>query len=144
MTLRGQRDPESASSNLDWRQFEELSEQAFNSLGFETRINLRLKKPTMEIDLLATRQELAFAVDCKHWKRTVGSGVMKKVGDRQILRSKRLVGLFGLSRVIPIVLTWHDELLGVLDNGVPVVPIHRLTDFVMNWETSDRILVLSK
>ncbi|MCL5068436.1 MAG: hypothetical protein M1368_08815, partial [Thaumarchaeota archaeon] len=64
-------------------------------------------------------------------------------GDRQILRSKRLLGLMGLSRVVPVVLTWHDELLGVLENGVPIVPIHRLTDFVMNWESTDEILVLS-
>ena len=136
-------DPELISARLDWKQFELLSEQAFASFGFETIKNFRMKKPTMEIDLLATKQDLAFAVDCKHWKRTVGAGAMKRIGDRQILRSKRLLGLMGLSRVVPVVLTWHDELLGVLENGVPIVPIHRLTDFVMNWESTDEILVLS-
>ncbi|MCL5068437.1 MAG: restriction endonuclease [Thaumarchaeota archaeon] len=55
-----------------------LSEQAFASFGFETIKNFRMKKPTMEIDLLATKQDLAFAVDCKHWKRTVGAGVVRE------------------------------------------------------------------
>ena len=136
-------DPESISARLDWKQFEELTEKAFALFGFETFKNFRMTRPRMEVDLLAMRNELAFAVDCKHWKRTVGRGAMLRIGDRQILRSKRLLGHRGLSRVVPVILTWHDELLGVLDNGVPIVPIHRLTDFVMNWESASQILVLS-
>ncbi|MDG6997564.1 MAG: restriction endonuclease [Nitrososphaerota archaeon] len=142
MEIRKQ-DPESISSHLDWKQFEELSEKAFAQFGFETFKNFRMTKPRMEVDLLAIRKELAFSVDCKHWKRTVGRGAMLRIGDRQITRSMRLLGFQGVSKVIPVVLTWHDELIGVLENGVPIVPIHRLTDFVMNWESADQILVLS-
>ena len=102
-----------------------------------------LTKPRMEIDLLAQKGDLAFAVDCKHWKRTVGHAAMQRVGERQIERSLRLLESF--TKVIPLVLTWHDEMLHVLENGVPIVPVHRLADFLLNWESSEGdILVLKR
>ena len=97
----------------------------------------------MEIDLLAVKGKFAFAVDCKHWKRTAGHASMLRASGLQVSRGKRLIGYSGITRIIPLILTWHDELLGILDNGVPVVSIHRITDFVLNWESSDNILVLT-
>jgi len=134
-------DLERTSSLLDWREFENFARLAFESFGYQTRKNYFLRKPRMEIDLLGIRGELAFAVDCKHWKRTAGHAAMLRVGERQIERSLRLLGSF--RSVIPLVLTWHDEMLQILENGVPVVPVHRLEDFLLNWESSD-ILVLER
>ena len=135
-------DLESASSLLDWKEFERFASLAFESLGYETEKNYRLKKPRIEIDILAHRgNAIAFAVDCKHWKRTVGHASMLRICERQVERSLRLIGSF--QRIVPVVLTWHDEMLRVIENGVPVVPIHKLSDFLVNWESSEtEILVL--
>jgi Holliday junction resolvase-like predicted endonuclease len=136
-------DLERVSSFLNWKEFEGLAQRAFEDSGYETKQNYRFTKPRMEIDLLAHRGDLAFAVDCKHWKRTAGRAAMQRVGERQIVRSLRLLESF--TKVIPLVLTWHDEMLHVLENGVPVVPVHRLADFLLNWESSkDDILVLER
>ena len=138
-------DLEGFTSNLDWRQFEAFAELAFRSFGFRTIRNYRLKKPRMEIDLVAFRDGMAFAVDCKHWKRTVGYSAMTHVGERQIVRSKHILKKEPVDRVVPVILTWHDELLEILENGVPVVPIQKISDFILNWESSaGEIVILSK
>jgi Holliday junction resolvase-like predicted endonuclease len=137
------RDIEKISSSLDWRKFEECVEFAFASFGYETQRSVRLRKPTAEIDLVASKGNITFAVDCKHWKRTVGRSVMLGVSVRQIARAKRyLQGRRG-NLIVPVLVTLHDEYIYILENGVPVVPIHRMADFVLNWEQArSDILIL--
>ena len=76
------------SASLDWREFEALSESVFESFGFATFRNFRLLRPRAEIDILATKDELAFVIDCKHWKRTVGPAMMHRISERQINRAQ--------------------------------------------------------
>ncbi len=136
-------DVERIASRQTWDEFESFTDRAFQSLGFQTTRNLRLKKPRMQIDLLASRNGTTFVIDCKHWKRTAGKGSMLRVAKKQLSRADRMAenGVFG--RLVPMILTWRDEAIFVLENGVPVVPIHRLTDFVLNWDRADsHVLVL--
>ena len=137
-------DVEDPSSELTWREFEELVERIFVSFGFTTKRNYRLKKPTAEIDILAIKSGLAFVIDCKHWKRTVGSAVMLRVSEKQVERAKRMLTLEEVQKVIPSVITLRDEFLQILDNGTPVVPIHKISDFILNWESEPRITVFDK
>ena len=138
-------DPESISSRLDWKGFEGLATRALESMGFRTRRNQRFVKPRMEIDLLADRGGTAFAIDCKHWKRTVGRAAMLRISEKQISRSRRALEELDFQRVVPAILTWHDEMLHILESGVPIVPIHKLCDFILNWEScGDDLLVLSR
>jgi hypothetical protein len=129
-------DIERFGSSLDWRQFEGLVELAFKSFGYSTYKNFRTKRPRAEVDLLAIAGNHAFAVDCKHWKRTVGLSTMSQVADRQISRCRSLLRTKNLDTVTPVILTLHDEQLLVLDNGVPIVPIHKVSDFLLNWDNS--------
>ena len=141
--MRVSSDLEGMSSKLDWKEFENFARLAFESAGFEVRQNFRLKKPTCEIDLVAFRgNSLAFAVDCKHWKRTVGYSTMLNIGSKQMERANRLTVSF--KNVIPMVLTLHDEMLRVLENGVPVVPISTLSDFLLNWENPENCVAVLK
>ena len=130
-------DLESLSYSLPWKDFEEFSESIFQSFGYSTRRNFRLKKPRMEVDLLAERNRIAFAVDCKHWKRTVGHASMVSISEKQALRAKRIADDSAFEKVMPVVLTWRDESLFILENNVPIVPISRLSDFILNWDTSE-------
>jgi len=132
--LEKESDLETLSFGLDWKEFEAFAEKIFASFGFSTDRNLRLRKPTMEIDLVASRAGLSFVADCKHWKRTVGSASMTRIGERQAARARRIANGGSLRKVMPMILTLRDEALFVLENGVPVVPIQRLSDFILNWE----------
>ncbi len=131
-------DLESLSLGLDWKEFEAFAEKVFASFGFATVRNLRLRKPTMEIDLVASRAGFSFVADCKHWKRTVGSASMTRIGERQADRARRIANDGSLRKVMPMILTLRDESLFVLENGVPVVPINQLSDFILNWEETPR------
>lgn len=119
---------------MSWREFEAFVESAFRSFGYATERNVRFRKPRSEIDLVCTRDKLAFSIDCKHWKRTVGYSSMLGISERQLKRCARLVERAGITRVIPLVVTLRDESLHILENGVAIVPIHRLSDFILNWE----------
>lgn len=85
---------------------------------------------------MATSNAVTFAVDCKHWKRTVGRASMSRIAEKQSARAFRMASEGQFRRVVPLILTWKDEMLFVLRNGVPVVPIHALADFILNWEQS--------
>ena len=112
--------------------------------GFETKRNFRLKKPTIEVDLVASKGRVAFAIDCKHWKRTVGHSSMSRVSKMQIARAHRILETGYWAKVIPVIMTLRDESLLILENGVPVVPVSKLFDFILNWEESaDYLLFLS-
>ncbi len=98
----------------------------------------------MEIDLVASGNGVTFAIDCKHWKRTVGQASMSKIAERQALRASRMASESLFPKIIPVILTWRDESLFVLKNGVPVVPIHRLADFILNWEVAGSPILVFK
>ena len=137
-------DLEAFGIKQDWKEFEAFIDRVFVSFGFETTRNFRLKKPAMEVDLIASKGAVAFAIDCKHWKRTVGRASMSRVSSRQIARAHRILETGFWSKVIPVVMTLRDESLFILENGVPVVPVSKLFDFILNWEESaDSILSLS-
>ncbi len=135
-------DPEAFGAKLDWKDFEEFAESAFLAFGFETRRNVRFRKPRAEIDLVASKNGLVFAADCKHWKRTVGHASMLAISERQKARAKRLVQDEKNLNVIPVVITLHDESLRILENGVPIIPIHKISDFLLNWEESVRAIAI--
>lgn len=132
-----QLDIEAFSSKLDWKQFEGLAELAFKSFGYKTIKNYRIKKPRGEIDLVASSGKIGFAVDCKHWKRTVGMARMIDISERQMKRSELvlLATAQEIERIIPVILTLHDEQLTVLPNGVPIVPIRKISDFILNCDS---------
>ena len=141
--LKRQDDPESLSANMNWKDFEAFVQSAFAAFGYSTQRNVRLRRPRAEIDLVCSRNGLAFAVDCKHWKRTVGHSSMKGISERQLERARRLAQSQDIPRIIPLVVTLRDESLQILENGIPVVPVCRLSDFILNWDqANDQIAIV--
>ena len=127
---------------MSWKEFEEYVESAFGAFGYATERNVRFRKPRAEIDLVCVKNGVAFSIDCKHWKRTVGHSSMLGISHRQLKRCLRVAERGGISRVIPLVVTLKDEALRILENGVAIVPIHALSDFVLNWEAASDQLAL--
>jgi len=69
---------------------------------------------------------------------------MIEISERQISRARRIALLEGFEMVVPLILTLHDESLHILENGIPIVPIQEISDFILNWEVAPEIRVLSK
>lgn len=137
------KDAELISNDMSWKEFEAFVESAFIAFGYSTERNVRFKKPRAEIDLVCTRNGLAFSIDCKHWKRTVGHSSMLGISERQLKRSFRAAEKVGITKVIPLVVSLRDESLLILENGVAIVPIHRLSDFILNWDwASDQLKII--
>ncbi len=138
-------DLESLSLELDWKQFEALARYAFENLGYGVESNYRLKRPRIEIDLLALKCSKGFAVDCKHWRKTVGGSAMRAIAEKQIARTRYALREEKLEQLVPMLVTLRDENLLILDKGVPVVPISKLSDFALNWEAhGEGILKIGK
>ena len=68
-------DVEELAKGLDWRSFERLTAMMFESLGYSTLTNLRIRRK--ELDVVAYNDTYAFAADCKHWKRMSISAIAK-------------------------------------------------------------------
>ncbi|HKW05565.1 MAG TPA: restriction endonuclease, partial [Nitrososphaerales archaeon] len=135
-------DVESFSSNLHWREFEALAKFAFESFGYKVLSNYRLKRPRLEIDLIAHRDGRGFAVDCKHWKRTVGKSTMLNLSKDQIERVNRLLTREEFREICPLIVTWREEPVTILDTGVAVVPVAKLSDFLLNFDAYSQSLLL--
>ena len=54
-----------------------LVAEILESKHFQVIRNFRMKKPTMEIDVVGIRLGTALLIDCKHWKRMSNSALEK-------------------------------------------------------------------
>ena len=73
------------ANNIHWKDFEGLVAEILVSKDFEVLRNFRIKKPTMEIDVVGKRLGVTMLIDCKHWKRMSYSN-LKIIVDKQIKR----------------------------------------------------------
>jgi Holliday junction resolvase-like predicted endonuclease len=135
-------DIESFSSSLHWRDFEALARFAFESFGYKVLSNYRLKEPRIEIDLIAHRDGRGFAVDCKHWKRTIGKSTLLKLSKDQIQRVTWLLTREEFREICPLIVTWREEPVTILDAGIAVVPVAKLSDFLLNFDAHSQNLLI--
>ena len=119
---------EEASRDIDWRDFEGLVAEILESKNFEVARNFRMKKPTMEIDVVGIHLGTAVLIDCKHWKRMTNSA-LENIVLKQIDRVKHYVTKTDEVMAAPVIVTLYQE--GVkLVNKVPIVPIMQFSSFI--------------
>lgn len=124
-------DIEHVSERLSWKDFEKLASKVLVSFGYQTRTNLQLTKPRMEIDVVGVCSGFAIAVDCKHWKQSNLSSITD-FSEKQITRVKRLLkNDTMIIEAVPIIMTLHAGSVRFV-SGVPVVPVHKFRSFVMD------------
>lgn len=128
---------------LSWREFEDISAEAFENNGYEVIRNFHFEQASKrwEIDIIGLKKPLILCVDCKHWKRGWRKSATLKAVEAQTERTKafakalpnycqkaRLEG-WQTATLIPIVLSLlpgpHK-----FCNNVPVVPVLQLQDFI--------------
>ena len=119
---------EEASRYVDWKDFEGLVAEILESKNFEVVRNFRMKKPTMEIDVVGTHLGTVVLIDCKHWKRMTNSA-LEKIVLRQIDRVKHYVASTDEVVAAPVIVTLYQEEIRFV-NKVPIVPIMQFSSFI--------------
>ena len=119
---------EEASRDVDWKDFEGLVAEILESKNFEVTRNFRMKKPTMEIDVVGIHLGTAVLVDCKHWKR-MSNSALEKIVLKQIERVKHYVTTTNEIMAAPVIVTLYQETTKFV-NRVPIVPIMQLSSFI--------------
>ena len=131
---------------IDWKEFEELIRKILENHDFESFHNFRFRtKRKYEIDILANRDDLILAVDCKKWRR----GRYKKTNLKYAVKSqkervKKLISFLNKNfiwknklkiskrtKFIPLIVTWFEEDLIQYDN-VFIVPVWKFNNFLLN------------
>jgi len=122
--------PESVSSLLSWREFEDFCARLLKAGGYAVKRNIVITKPRRQIDIFAESSGLALSVDCKHWGKGFAPSTLERVAAEQIERTTLYKKKMALSiPVLPVILTLLDAPTRLV-SGVPVVPIFALRDFL--------------
>ena len=116
------------ANNVHWKDFEGLVAEILVSKNFEVLRNFRMKKPTMEIDVVGKRLGVTVLIDCKHWKRMSYSNLKIIVG-KQIKRAEQYIQNKKNMTVVPIIVTLYKEETSFV-NGTPIVPIFQFSSFI--------------
>ena len=119
---------EEASRDVDWKDFEGLVAEILESKNFEVIRNFRMRKPTMEIDVVGIHLGVAVLIDCKHWKRMTNSA-LEKIVLRQIDRVKYYVASTDEVVAAPVIVTLYQEETKFV-RKVPIVPIIQFSSFI--------------
>jgi len=119
---------EEASRDVDWKDFEGLVAEILESKNFEVIRNFRMRKPTMEIDVVGIHLGVAVLIDCKHWKRMTNS-TLEKIVLRQIDRVKHYVANTDEVIAAPVIVTLYQEETKFVSK-VPIVPIIQFSSFI--------------
>ena len=119
---------EDASRDVDWKDFEGLVAEILESKNFEVTRNFRMRKPTMEIDVVGIHLGVAVLIDCKHWKRMTNSA-LEKIVLRQIDRVKHYVASTNEVVAAPVIVTLYQEETKFV-RKVPIVPIIQFSSFI--------------
>jgi len=119
---------EEASRDVDWKDFEGLVAEILESKNFEVIRNFRMRKPTMEIDVVGMHLGVAVLIDCKHWKRMTNSA-LEKIVLRQIDRVKHYVVNTDEVVAAPVIVTLYQEETKFVSK-VPIVPIIQFSSFI--------------
>jgi len=116
------------ANNVHWKDFEGLVAEILVSKNFEVLRNFRMKKPTMEIDVVGKRLGVTVLIDCKHWKRMSYSN-LKIIVNKQIKRAEQYIQNKKNMTIVPIIVTLYKEEASFV-NGTPIVPIFQFSSFI--------------
>ena len=122
---------EEVSKYIDWKDFEGLVAKILDLKNFDVLQNFRMKKPTMEIDVIGIRLGTAVLIDCKHWKR-MSHSALEVIVEKQIERVKHYVSNMENVVAVPVIVTLYQEETSFI-NKVPIVPILQFSSFIDNF-----------
>ena len=138
-------DLKKACGFLSWREFEDISMEAFEASKFRVIKNFRFKSLSRrwEVDLLGFKKPLILSVDCKHWHKGWHRSSIMKIVKSQIARTRALMEASDLQREKMGIISWKKIVLVpvVLSlfpgpfkfyQKTPVVPVLQIRNFLNN------------
>lgn len=118
------------SSLLSWREFETFCGNLLRAAGFDVQENVRLRRPTSQLDLLATGTSLVLSVDCKHWKKGASPSALEKVARDQQRRNESLrKRMPDAPPIVSVIITLAQQEQRFA-SGAAVVPLFALRSFL--------------
>jgi Holliday junction resolvase-like predicted endonuclease len=136
-------DIERVSSLLEWQEFENMAAIALRQSGHGAQKNLRFKHAgrRWEIDVISCKRPIVMSFDCKQWRHGISSSALEKIVEEQKERTKALADSLPNPAVKTEFASWEMVILipvvlsltagrCKLCNGVPVVSVFQLQDFV--------------
>jgi hypothetical protein len=140
--IRAGRDAEMASRGLTWSEFEEFCADAFAAAGYAVQRNVQMTKPRRQLDLLAESATMCLSIDCKHWRRGVGTRSLERLALAQAERTRQYKTRLDATEkgILPMLLTMVDNGTRIV-SGVPVVPLFALRDFLATVNRFDDSLL---
>ena len=144
---------EEASKALTWQEFEKFSEFCLEAAGFETQkgVMVRGGARLWQIDLVAIKDRMVLAIDCKHWK---SPGYVSKFSRaithheqslKPLIHHLRSSGRFvdGEVRAVGIILTLLEPRRKIVE-GVVLASISQLSDFLEHLSPYDPDIPFTK
>ncbi len=119
---------EKVSLYVNWKDFEGLVAEILDSKNFDVSRNFRMKKPSTEVDVVASRLGIAILIDCKHWKR-MNRSALQTIVTKQIERVKQYVSNTNDTIAVPVIVTLYQEEISFI-NRVPIVSILQFSSFI--------------
>ncbi|MEM2062450.1 MAG: hypothetical protein QXJ61_02225 [Candidatus Nitrosocaldus sp.] len=151
---------------LHWRDFEMLTAEMLEENGYTTVRNVRLRvergagvgrgsrsrsrqrsaMTMMEIDVVGIKcvngENRAILLDCKHWQYMSPSELVR-ICEKQVARAVAFInGRHDVDHAIPSVIVLND-IPSIID-GVPIVPITRLREFLNDIYSIDNLHIVRR
>jgi restriction endonuclease len=121
------------SQSLNWKDFEEFVTLLLQKFGYHCTTNVHLRKPHMQIDVVATMGSRALIIDCKHWKN-MATNKMEVCTTLQHIRAKSYVRTHNtIDYAIPIIVTLNEPSRNFI-NMIPIVSISKFGSFLYNYD----------
>jgi len=117
---------------IRWQDFENFVSIILSEQGFNTFRNYRLKKPRLEIDVLALKKNFGLVIDCKQWQKVLSASNLNTIVSKQIERTKTLLSIdqrIGNNIIlVPAIVTLFPSREHFFEN-VPIIAANSLKSF---------------
>ncbi|MEM2094645.1 MAG: restriction endonuclease [Candidatus Bathyarchaeia archaeon] len=140
-------DVEEICKFVGWRGFEEMVEYILRHYGYSTFKHFRFgcTGRRYEVDIIALRRPIMLSVECKRWRKSWQASSIRRVVEAHQVRTWHLsecladyrssLAIQGWDHVVLYpVLLMMGETPSRIEKGIPVVPIHRVRDFLDGFE----------
>jgi hypothetical protein len=134
---------EEAARSLTWKDFEGFCAQLLRASGYTVRENVYLSHPRAQIDLVASGPLFVINLDCKHWRRAPSHSALEGFAVAQLRRSRLLRRSLNNPRPIVSAILSFSESAGSFVQGVAVVPLRTLRNFLETVESYSGLLEMS-
>ena len=76
------------SSKLSWQDFESFVSEIAEHYDYITKNDVKVSKPRVQIDVIASKGSFCIAMDCKHWSKAASGSGLDEIAKKQAKRAR--------------------------------------------------------